>query len=231
MARSGPERSQDVDAFLEQVAAAPKPGAAGGEEGRLTFIMDATMSRQPTWDAACAIQADMFYAAAEVSSLAVQLVFFRGQSDCRFSPWIKNPQVLARKMSGVRCRGGLTQIERALAHAARGAAAEETNAVVYVGDAMEENADAICARAAELGLAGAPVFVFQEGSDPIARDVFQEVARLSGGAYHRFDLASADTLRRLLRAVAVYAAGGRQALLDYGRREGGDALRIARQLK
>ena len=195
------------------------------------FIMDATMSRQPTWDAACAIQADMFEAAGEVSGLKVQLVFFRGQRECKFSPWVADAPALARKMGAVECRGGFTQIERALSHAASEAKAGAVNAVVYVGDCIEEEVDAVCAKAGELGLLKVPVFTFQEGAEPTAMAAFREIARLSGGAYHSFDLASADVLRKLLRAVAVYAAGGRRALMDYGRSEGGEVLRIARQIK
>jgi hypothetical protein len=37
-------------------------------------------------------------------------------------------------------------------------------------------------------------------------------------------------LRALLGAVAAYAAGGRRALADYGKRAGGAALLLTRQL-
>ena len=66
--------------------------------------------------------------------------------------------------------------------------------------------------------------------DQTAERAFRHVARLTKGAYVRFDLASAGELKRLLGAVAAYAAGGRQAMLAYGQREGGAALRLTRQL-
>ena len=56
------------------------------------------------------------------------------------------------------------------------------------------------------------------------------MARLSGGACCPFDAGSARQLRELLRAVAVYAAGGQRALEDYSRRTGGEVLRLTRQL-
>jgi len=56
------------------------------------------------------------------------------------------------------------------------------------------------------------VFLFQEGADARAAAAFREIARLTKGAYCRFDAGSAAQLRELLSAVAVYAAGGRQAL-------------------
>jgi hypothetical protein len=61
------------------------------------------------------------------------------------------------------------------------------------------------------------LFMFQEGSDPLARRCFLEMARLSGGAYSPFDHNSADQLRDLLKAVAVYASGGLKALQDFSK--------------
>ena len=56
-------------------------------------------------------------------------------------------------------------------------------------------------------------------------------ASLSRGAYLSFDLASADRLKELLAAVAVYAAGGYRALTAYGEKKGGEVLRLTSQLK
>ncbi len=85
-------------------------------------------------------------------------------------------------------------------------------ALVYVGDAMEEGIDDLAAAAGELGLRGVPAFMFHEGHDPIAEQAFREIARLTRGAYCRFDLSAAHELGELLRAAAVYAAGGVKAL-------------------
>jgi hypothetical protein len=41
---------------------------------------------------------------------------------------------------------------------------------------------------------------------------------------------SAQSLRDLLAAVAVYAAGGRRALDDMAKIKGGDTLRLAHQV-
>jgi hypothetical protein len=95
--------------------------------------------------------------------------------------------------------------------------------MVFVGDAMEETLDALCAKAGELGLLKVPVFMFQEGSDPVAEQAFREIARLSGGAWCRFDPGAAAQLRALLRAAAAYAAGGREALMRLSARETGAA--------
>ena len=42
----------EIEAFLGQVKALD-PSIAASERGRLIFALDATMSRQPTWDQAC----------------------------------------------------------------------------------------------------------------------------------------------------------------------------------
>ena len=50
--------AEDIAAFVAK-ARAMSPHRAGAR-GRLVFALDATMSRQPTWDMACTLQADMF---------------------------------------------------------------------------------------------------------------------------------------------------------------------------
>ena len=213
--------SADIAAFVAK-ARAMSPHAAGAN-GRLVFALDATMSRQPTWDMACALQADMFREAASLGSLDIRLVYYRGFSECRASRWISDSAELARLMTRIDCRGGNTQIGKVLAEARREAAASGVRAVVFVGDAMEESVDDLCAKAGELGLLKVPVFMFQEGHDPTAEQAFREIARLSGGAWCRFDPGAAAELRELLRAAAAFAAGGREALKRLSARETGAA--------
>ena len=218
----------DVDAFLKEVRAL-KPTGTGS--GRLIFAMDATMSRQPTWDLALELQSDMFSAVEQVGGLDVQLVYFRGFSECQASKWVSDPAALAKLMRKVNCEGGLTQIRKVLAHARRESETRKVNALIYVGDCMEEDVDQLSALAGELGLIGVPVFIFQEGHDAKAERAFKEIARLSRGAHCRFDAGSARQLRELLAAVAVYAAGGRKALADFGAATRSDgATRLLKQL-
>lgn len=226
-----PATEAAVAAFLKQVAAAPRPGRLrAGERGRLIVALDATASREPTWDRACQIQAEMFEVARSLGGLEVQLAYYRGFHDFEASAWVADAAGLARQMAGVACLGGNTQIGRVLRHAQAETARRRVNALVFVGDCMEEDMDALCRLAGELGLKSVPCFMFQEGDDPIARQAFQRIARLSGGAWCPFDSTSADQLRDLLRAVAVYAAGGRAALIDHGKRRGGIALQLTHQM-
>jgi hypothetical protein len=205
-----PSSVDQIAQFLTDVRSKPKVG--GSARGRLVFAMDATLSRQPTWDHALVIQAEMFHATAAIGGLDVQLIYFRGLGECRSSKWVSNPDSLARLMTSVGCRGGRTQIERILRHTLRETAKKSVNALVFVGDAMEENVDDLCVVAGELGLMKLPVFMFHDGREPVAASSFREIARLSGGAYCPFNAASADHLRELLAAVAIYSAGGINAL-------------------
>ncbi|MEM7300476.1 MAG: VWA domain-containing protein [Pseudomonadota bacterium] len=217
-----------VAAFLNK-ANQFKPGEG---KGRLIFALDATMSRQPTWDAACSMQAEMFKAVGQAANLAVQLVYFRGFGECRSSKWVMDTKALARLMSGIDCRGGQTQIGKVLLHAQKEAraatAGNKVSALVFVGDAMEEDVDMLCHRAGELGLLGVPAFMFQEGHDGLTEKTFRELARLSKGAYVRFDQGAAAQLAELLKAVARFASGGRAALES--NRSRGDRL-LLEQLK
>jgi len=220
--------SDDIAAFVAK-AHAMSPHAAGAR-GRLVFALDATMSRQPTWDMACTLQADMFREAASLGSLDIRLVYYRGLNECRASAWISDSAHLAKLMAKIDCRGGNTQIGKVLSEARREAVASGVRAVVFVGDAMEENVDELCAKAGELGLLKVPVFMFQEGLDVAAEQTFREIARLTGGAWCRFDPGAAAQLRELLRAAAAYAAGGREALMRLSARESG-AARLLGQMK
>jgi len=227
----GKAGNADVSAFLDKLARTPAVHGPQGR-GRLMFAMDATASRGPTWDRACHIQGEMFSETAALGGLEVQLVFFRGFGECKSSPWVSSSDQLVRRMTAVSCLGGQTQIGKVLRHAIAQAKDRRVNALVYVGDAMEEDLDALCHQAGELGLLGVPMFVFHEGGDPVAAQAFRQFARLTGGAYCRFDAASASQLRELLNAVAVFAAGGRRALVDYGKRSGGGAVaQITSQVK
>lgn len=202
--------SDAIEAFVRQARAmAP---ASGEGSGRLVLALDATMSRQPTWDMACRLQAEMFDAVGKAGTLNVQLVYFRGYGECRASRFVRDTDALKTLMTKIDCRGGQTQIGKVLSHALKETGREKVQALVYIGDAMEENVDLLADKAGRLGLAGTPVFVFQEGRDSSAETAFREIARLSRGAWFRFDRNSASELGRLLSAIAVYATGGLKAL-------------------
>jgi len=226
-----PQKSStpEVDAFLRKLAATPASG--GGVRGRLVFAMDATASREPTWDRASHLQAEMFKETEALGGLEVQLIYYRGFGECKASPWVVNSGELLRFMSSVFCLAGRTQIGKVLKRAIKETEQKKVSALVFVGDAMEEDIDHLGHMAGELGLLGVPCFMFHEGADTVSRRAFQQIARLSGGAFCNFDAGSAKQLRELLSAVAVFAAGGRPALADYSRKTGGLVPQLTHQVK
>lgn len=208
--------ASEVDAFVRQARALANAGQAGG---RLILALDATMSRQPTWDLACELQGQMFDAVGSTGRLNVQLVYFRGLGECRASKFVADTGSLKKLMTSIQCRSGQTQVGKVLSHTLKETGTAKVDALVYIGDAMEENIDELAEKAGHLGLRGVPAFVFQEGHDAGAERAFKEIARLSKGAWFRFDRSSAATLSRLLSAVAVFATGGIKTLEARGRPE------------
>ena len=206
--------SSEIASFLKLAGQVSQP-----RSGRLIFAMDATMSRQPTWDRAMTHQASMFDAVGKSGSLAVQLVYFRGLDECRASKWVINAKALRDLMLGIACLGGHTQISKVLKHAADENGKTPVSAMVYIGDAIEESIEMLCQKAGELGVRNVRCFFFQDGHDTIAERGFREMARLTGGAYFHLGPDSARDLSELLGAVAVYAQGGLKALSESSSRK------------
>lgn len=217
--------SGDIDAFLKKVAQTPAIRQSG-QRGKLVFAMDATASREATWDQACHLQAEMFSETASLGGLDIQLCYYRGFAEFDASPWYSDSQQLLARMTAVSCLGGHTQIGKVIRHAIAETRKNKINALVFVGDCLEEDIDDLSKLAGELSLLGVPMFLFQEGMDPVAMMGFRQLARLTGGAYCSFDSGSAQQLKRLLSAVAVYAAGGYQALENFNKRHGKDILQL-----
>src|SRR5262245_53435644 len=225
----GSPAASDVDSFLADLrqrrrSIVGKPVA----RGRLIFGLDATASRQPTWDTACQLQADMFREATAFGGLELQLVFYRGLGECQSSRWIADSRQLAKTMSQILCNAGRTQIEKILTHTQKETKLLRVSALVFVGDAMEDNPDTLAREAGGLGRLGVPAFMFQEGHDRAVEHVFRELARVTRGAYCRFDPRAARQLAALLRAVARFP-GGRVAAL--AARQDGGAVRLLEQLR
>jgi len=146
-------KAAEVEAFLSQVKAMQAVKPASGR-GRLIFALDATASREATWDRACRLQGEMFEATAAMGVLDVQLVFYRGFDGCKASRWLGTAADLHRAMRSVSCVGGTTQIARVLTHTLKEARANKVSALIFVGDAMEEKVDELSRLAGELGYLG-----------------------------------------------------------------------------
>jgi hypothetical protein len=177
---------------------------------RMIFAMDATASREPTWEMAGKLHREM---GAALGGLTLQLVFFGG-SQCRASKWVVGGQRLAELMVKVRCVTGTTQIARVLSHVLGETKEQAIRALVYVGDCCEESGEELFGLAEQLKRRTIPIFVFQEGTDCVAEPIFRRLARITDGIYASFDTGSAEQLRKLLAGAADYAAGRHQSISD-----------------
>jgi hypothetical protein len=178
---------------------------------RLISAIDATASRQPTWDMASSLTSKMFATVAS-DQLETQLVYFRGARECVSSRWMTDAQSLSNAMSKVMCEAGETQIGRVIDHVRKEDQRKKVNACVLISDACEETPERLYAAARQLS--NIPVFMFQEGDDQRVAEIYQSIARLTGGAYSTFDAGSAQRLAELLKAVVVFAVGGVKALAN-----------------
>jgi hypothetical protein len=209
--------SPRIAALLDKVRAA---------RGRLIFALDATASREATWDLATQLQARMFEEAARIGSLDVQLVYYRGIDEVRHTSWFADAHELVGRMSAIKCLTGITKIARILHHIRSEREREKISAALFIGDAVEEPPSELYDAAANLGV---PLFMFQEGDGEVIyfnqrgdlvkerqkiEEVFRELARLTNGAYARFDAGAAAKLGELLQAVGAFAVGGVNALAD-----------------
>src|SRR6516165_5728423 len=132
-----------LDRFLERIDPA---------RGRLIFALDATASRQPTWDTAAQLTTQMFATVAAIGGLDVQLVYFRGDGECVASRWLSDAKALSVTMQRVMCMAGYTQIGRVLRHARKENGREKIAALVLISDACEEDPPHLYAEARQLGV-------------------------------------------------------------------------------
>jgi hypothetical protein len=215
----------DLAAFLDEVKATHALAA----RGRLIFGLDATASRNRTWDMATTLTAGMFREASAVGSLDLQLVYYRGDRECRASGWVSDTDRLVKIMTKIACEPGETQIERILAHAIKETAKLQVNALVFIRDAIEESLDILAARARELGRLGAPVFMFQEGNDPGVSERFRTLRRTRAALTRSSTQGPQSNWANCLRAVARFATGGIAAL--EGRKDAGSTLLLGQMNK
>ena len=218
----------DVVAFLDEVKRTPVVRSSS-QRGRLIFALDATASRQVSWDIAMDIQAQMFSQSSMVGQLSVQLAYYRGFKEFFVGQFSNNSSHILRDMTGVYCVGGRTQICRLLRHALTQHKTGKVDALVLVGDACEEDLDLVFDLAGQMGLQNLPAFTFLEGADVEGRQAFMEISRLSGGIFSEFDSSSPETLRRLLSEVAIFAVGGRKELSRFQEQSGHQLLRFTKR--
>src|SRR6516225_7784807 len=193
--------SRQIESFLKKVTA----------RGRIAFVIDATASREHSWDAAAQLQAEMFAEAAKLGGLEMMVTYFRGADEVGASNWTSDARELQHFMGRIRCEGGYTKYARAFERVRKEHQRQPINAVIVIGDMLEEEPNTLYDAVAGLGV---PFFCFLEGDDPKLQMAFEKVKDLTKGAFCAFNTGAIAQLRELLRAVATFAMGGLTALAD-----------------
>jgi len=176
---------------------------------KIGFLIDATGSREQTWELAQTIQAKMFQAVSGLKAVSLRLVYF-GNNRLTALGWDNNPNSVAKHMAAVRCRTGLTQIIEGLQSFIDERPDGKAAAIILIGDCFEESSSQAERAAILLKEKGIKVFSFVEGYDPTAQSVFRRISEITGGKFARFG--SNMPLSDLCEGVVLLASGGEKAL-------------------
>lgn len=181
---------------------------------RLLFSMDATASREASWNVAKEITDAMFKAVP--GALDVALAYHGGGHLQEITPFSSDTKAFLDKVHTVHCQAGMTALNEILDEATE---ISRLKALIYIGDCFEENLDAAIELAQQLKLKGVRCFMFHETSSgslgynvDTAHEVFGKIAQITGGALLPFDENSPQMVKQLLEAIAFYAVQGIKAL-------------------
>lgn len=181
---------------------------------RLLFTMDATASREPSWNVAKEITGAMFEAVP--GALDVALAYHGGGRLQEITPFSASAKAFLDKLHMVQCRAGCTALNKILNAAID---IPRLKALIYVGDCFEESTIEAVELAQQLKLKGVRCFMFHDTSSgnqgydvKTARTIFEQIAQITGGALLPFDENSPGMVKALLEAIAIFASLGIKAL-------------------
>lgn len=192
------------------------------ERGCLGMVIDATASRQHSWEAAKKIQRKLFARVSGNDRMLLRLVVMRGYR-AEDHGWQSDSEALGRKIDRLSVEGGDTRIERSLRAFVRDPQGYKPAALILIGDCCEERTDDVLDAARDLARNGIRVYAFHENAlgsgerrrnSEAAEGLFRKVAQITGGAFAKFG--ENMPLEDLCEAVAVYCAGGDQAIKALG---------------
>ncbi len=197
--------------FLEKAKALSKPNKVDSTKiaaalkitPKLLFSMDATASRQGSWDVAQQITSSMFDVIP--GGLKIALAHHSGGELGHVTAFRDDPAFFKSEIAKVRCRAGETALCEILEEATK---ISRLSTLIYIGDCFEESLERAKALSEELKEKKVPCFMFIEGRDPMAQSAFNLIAEITGGAVFPFELEAVIHIKEKLDAIAAYAAGG-----------------------
>jgi len=232
---TAPKQARDAASRLKGELMSDALDCMFGEVGENQVLPDnprvilalANHGRSPGWDRAKALQRQMFDAAVG-SGLEMKFAFYgpddaAGVRRCRITTrWINDPDDMAGLMDRAECNCGCyVYIRDALGQAVKENEDRPMHAVIFVGDAFHDDPDGLdeaVISANRLRRAGTRLFLLQQGDDPITARRLQYLAKVSGGAYFRFDPRTQEQqFSEICEAISAYATGGEEAVKATGR--------------
>jgi hypothetical protein len=214
MPKNLPEKSSKR-AFLDKVGALSKTkdnskiALALKKTPKLLFSMDATASRQPSWDVAQEITLSMFDVMP--GGLKIALAYHSGGHLKAVTDFRADAAYFKDQIAGVQCEAGLTALCEILESASEIPA---LSSLIYIGDCFEERLDTASRLAQKLKTNGVRCFMFLEGDDGEAREAFNTIAEITGGAVFPFEQQSLVRVKEKLDAIAAFSAGGMKLLKE-----------------
>jgi hypothetical protein len=195
----------------------------------------ANHGHSPGWDRAKVLQRQMFDAAAG-SGMEMKFAFFgpddaAGVRRCRITTrWITDADDMAGVMDRAECSCGCyVNVRDVLAQAVKENEERPLRAVIIVGDAFHDDPDGLdeaAISANQLRREGTRLFLIQLSDDPSTARRLQYLARVSNGAYFRFDPRTQERqFSEMCEAISAYAAGGEEAV----KMKGGEAAPLLLQ--
>jgi hypothetical protein len=174
------------------------------------------------WHRAKVLQRAIFQTAAG-SGLEMKFAFYgpddaAGVRRCRITKrWVTDPDDMAGVMDRAECSCGCyINVRDLLAQAVKEAEERPLRALIIVSDAFHDDPDGLdeaAISANRLRRAGTRVFLLQLGDDLSTERRLQYLARVSGGAYFRFDPRTQERqFFEMWKAMSIYVAGGEEAV-------------------
>ncbi len=170
----------------------------------ICFVIDATGSRQHSWQQAQRTQAEMFDAVKSAGNLKLSIVCHRGNRVSDLGTFA-TPADAKRSMAAVSCEAGNTEIIGSL----KAAMGKKPSTIIMIGDCFEENFGDLQQVCSKLAAEQIRVYAFVEGNDPNGQHAYKMAADLTGGIFQPFG--SGLDLSDLCVAAAVFDVGGQQA--------------------
>ena len=170
----------------------------------ICFVIDATGSRQASWQQAQRTQAEMFDAVKTAGNLKLSIVCHRGGSVKDLGSFA-SPDDAKRRMAEVSCESGNTRIVDSL----QSALGKKPSTIIMVGDCFEESFTDLQKVCTQLAAQKIRVYAFVEGNESSGQRAYKMAADMTDGIFQPFG--SGLDLSDLCVAAAVFDVGGQQA--------------------